>query len=122
PFRFKNHSTGHDNVPTALVQLDDLEFELLTEQLVDIRNAAKGDLRSRQERIDAHEVYDHAALDLLLQDAFDRLIALVCDADALPHAHEIRLLLRENDGAFLVFQVLQQDFDLVAGLEVRHVL
>src|SRR5438034_5791016 len=122
PLVFKDHSTGYHNVPSTLIELDDLELELLTEQLVDVRHATKRDLRSGQERIDAHEVDDHAALDLLLQHVIDRLIVLVSDADALPHAHEIRLLLREHDRAFLVFQVLQQHLDLVAGLEVGHVL
>src|SRR5688572_31988973 len=121
-FAFQDHATRHDDVPAPLVQLDDLELELLAEQLVDVRNATQRDLRAGEERVDTHEVHHDAALDLLLKHAFDRLVVLVSDADALPDAHEIRLLLREDDGAFLVFQMLQQHFDLVAGLEVGHVL
>ena len=34
----EDHAARHDNVPTALVQLDDLELELLAKQLIDIRN------------------------------------------------------------------------------------
>ncbi len=75
-----------------------------------------------QERVDAHQVDHHAALDLLDQGAFDRLVGLVRHADPLPHAHEVGLLLRQDDRAFLVFEVLEQDLDLVAGLEVRVVL
>ena len=75
-----------------------------------------------KERVDAHEVDDHAALDLLDERAFDRLIALVGDADLLPHAHEVGFLLREDDRAFLVLEVLEEHLDFVAGLEVGQVL
>src|SRR6185295_1878565 len=52
----EDHATRDDDVPPALVQLDDLELEFLPEELVDVRHAAERDLRSRQERVDAHEV------------------------------------------------------------------
>ena len=68
----------------ALVELDDLELELLAEQLVDVGHATERDLRSRQERVDAHQVDHHAALDLLDQGAFSRLVGLVGHAVALP--------------------------------------
>src|SRR6476620_4769474 len=45
----EDHSTRDDDVAATLVQLDDLELELLTQQLVDVRNAAQRDLRTRQE-------------------------------------------------------------------------
>src|SRR5262245_31894055 len=44
---FKDHATRHYNVPTSLVQLDDLELEALAEELVDIRYTAQSDLRTR---------------------------------------------------------------------------
>src|SRR5688500_4467735 len=119
---FKNHSAGDDNVSAPLVQLDDLELELLAEQLVDVRDATQGDLRAGEERVDTHEVDDDAALDLLDERALDRLIVLVGETDALPHAHEIRLLLREDDRALLVLEVLEQDLHLVADLEIGEVL
>ncbi len=75
-----------------------------------------------QERVHAHQVDHHAALDLLDQRAFDRLVRLVGHADAFPHAHEVGLLLRQDDRAFLVLEVLEQDLDLVARLEVGEVL
>ena len=92
------------------------------EELVDVRHAPQGDLRAGKKRIDAHEIDDDTALDLLDERAFDGLIVLVREADALPHAHEVRFLLRQNDGAFLIFRMLEQDLDLIAGLEVREVL
>src|SRR3982751_455861 len=121
-FVLQDHTTRNHNVSTSLIELDDLELELLAEQLVDVRNATERDLRPGQERVDAHEVDDHTALDLLDQRALDWLIVLVGETDALPHAHEVRLLLRQDDRAFLILEVLQQDLDLIADLEVREVL
>ena len=40
----------------------------------------------------------------------------------LPHAHEVGLLLRKDDRAFLVLEVLEQDFDFITDLEIREVL
>jgi hypothetical protein len=118
----EDHAARDDDVAATLVELDDLELELLAEQLVDVRDAAKRDLRTREECIDAHEVDDDTTLDLLDERAFDGLVVLVGEANALPHAHEIRLLLREDDRSLLVFQVLEEDFDLVADLEIGEVL
>ena len=115
----EDHAARDDDVAAALVELDDLELELLAEQLVDVRHATERDLRAGEERVDAHEVDDHAALDLLDERAFDRLVGLVRDADLLPHAHEVGFLLRKDDRAFLILEVLEQDFDFVARLEVR---
>src|SRR5262245_5330753 len=88
----EDHAARDDDVAAALVELDDLELVLLTEQLVDVRHAAERDLRAGEERVDAHEVDDDATLDLLDEDAGHRLVGLVRDADALPHAHEVGLL------------------------------
>src|SRR5688572_20442699 len=118
----EDHTTRDDDVAATLVELDDLELVLLAEELVDVRHATQRDLRAGEECVDAHEVDDHATLDLLDERAFDGLIILVGEADALPHAHEVRFLLREDDRSFLVLEVLQQHLDLVTGLEVGKIL
>ena len=118
----EDHSTRDHDVAAALVQLDDLELVLLPEQLINVGHAAQCDLRAGEERVDAHEVHDHATLDLLDQRAFHGLVGLVGDADALPHAHEVGLLLREDDRAFLVLEVLEQHLDLVARLQLGEIL
>ena len=75
-----------------------------------------------QERVDTHEVNHHTALDLLDQGAFDRLIVLIREADLLPHAHEVGFLLREDDCALLILEMLEEDFDFIAGLDRLEVL
>src|SRR6185369_12422079 len=117
-----DHPARDYDVAAALVELDDLELVLLAEQLVDVRHASQRDLRAGEERVDAHEVDDDTALDLLDERAFDRLIVLVSEANALPHAHEVRLLLRENNRALLIFEMLEEDFDFIADLEIGEVL
>src|SRR5688572_10663124 len=118
----EQHAARDDDVAAALVQLDDLELEALAQQLVDVRHAAQRDLAARQEGIDAHQIDDDAALDLLHEGAGNRLVALVCFADPLPDPHEVGLLLRENDRAFLILEMLEEDLDLVAFLEALRVL
>src|SRR2546423_4043934 len=118
PLLLEDHSARDDDVAAALIELDDLEVEGLTEQLVDVRDATQRDLRSGQECIDPHEIDDHAAFDFLDQGTAYWLIVLVGDANALPHTHEVGFLFREDDRSFLVLEVLEQNFDFVSRLEV----
>src|SRR6266566_890824 len=117
----EQHAARHDDVATPFVELDDLELETLAEQLVDVRHATERDLAARQERIHAHEVHDHAALDLLHEGPRDRFIFFVRFPDLLPDAHEVGLLLRQDDGAFLVLEVLEEDLDFVAFFQTLGV-
>jgi hypothetical protein len=75
-----------------------------------------------KERIHSHEIDNDAALDLLDEGSASGLIRLVRNADLLPDAHEVGFLLGEHDGPFLVLEVLEKNFDFVAGLEVGDVL
>src|SRR5687767_15193844 len=50
----QDHAARNDDVPPALVELDDLELERLAEELVDIWDAAQSDLRAGKKCIDAH--------------------------------------------------------------------
>src|SRR6266536_208154 len=119
---FEQDAARDDDVAAALVQLDDLELEALTQQLVDIGYAPQGDLATRQKCVHAHQVDDDATLDLLHERAGHAFILLVRFPDPLPDAHEVGLLLRQDDGAFLVLEVLEKDFDLVAFLETLRIL
>src|SRR5207249_2224146 len=119
---FEQHAAAHHDVAAPLVQLDDLELEALAEQLVDVGHAPQRDLAAGEEGIHAHQVHHHAAFDLLDERARDRLVLLVSFADPFPDPHEIGLLLRENDRAFLIFEMLEEYLDLVPFLERARVL
>src|SRR5882762_14843 len=119
---FEQHAARDDDVAAAFVELDDLELEALAEQLVDIRNAAQRDLTAGQERVHPHQVHDDAALDLFHERPGDALVLFVRFADPLPDAHEVGFLFRKHNRAFLVFEVLEEDFDLVTFLEAPGIL
>ena len=118
----QDHAARNDDVPPTLVELDDLEVVGLPDQVLDVRNPAQSDLRSRQEGIDAHEVDGYAALDLAGQHTLDRHVVLVGFLDLLPDAEEVGLLLGEHDDAIVVFEALEKDLDLTALFELIGVL
>jgi hypothetical protein len=105
----------------ALVELDDLDRDALAEQRIDVLDLAQRDLRSGQERFDAVEIHDDAALDLPDQLAFDDLSVVVSILDAIPDAHEIRALLGEHDESVLVLHLLQEHVDRVADLDAARI-
>src|SRR5881392_1338189 len=119
---FEQHATAHHDVAASLVQLDDLELEALPQELVDVGHAPQGDLAAREERVHPHQVYHHSAFDLLDQRARHRLVLLVGFADPLPDPHEVGLLLREDDRAFLILEMLEEDLDHVPLFERARVL
>src|SRR5262249_42521567 len=107
----------HDDVPPALVQLDDLELHGLSDQGVHVLDLPERDLRSREEGFDAVEIHDDTALDLPDQLAFDQLAVVGGRLDAVPDLDEVRALLRKDDEAVLVLRLLQEDLDLIADLD-----
>ena len=122
PLGLEDHAPRHDDVAATFIQLDDLEFVRLPKQLIDIGHPPQRDLAPRQKRVDTHQVHHNAAFDLLDQRASYRFIAFVCRADLLPHAHEVGFFLRQDDRAVLVLQVLEEDLDFIAGLDLTGVL
>src|SRR5438445_9501343 len=120
--RLEQHAARHADVAATLVELDDLELEALAQQLVDVGYAAQRDLTAGEERVHAHQVHHHAALDLLHERPAHRLVLLMGLADPFPDPHEVGLLLRQDHRAFLVLEVLEADLDLVSFLERVRVL
>src|SRR2546425_776280 len=119
---FEQHATAHHDVAASLVQLDDLELEALAQELVDVGHAPQGDLAAGEERIHAQQVHHYAAFDLLHERARHRLVLLVGFADPLPDPHEVGLLLREDDRAFLILEMLEEHLDHVPFFERARVL
>src|SRR2546422_586609 len=118
---FEQHATAHHDVAASLVQLDDLELEALAQELVDVGHAPQGDLAAREERVHPHQVYHHSAFDLLHERARHRLVLLVGFADPLPDPHEVGLLLREDNRAFLILEMLEEHLDDVPFFERARV-
>jgi hypothetical protein len=111
-FGLENHAARNHDVPTTLVELDDLELVYLADQVLDVRDASQRDLRTRQEGVYAHQVDGHAALDLAHQRALDWTVRIVGFADLLPDPEEVGLFLGKHDDSVVVLEALEQHFDL----------
>ena len=115
-FLLDQFAAGQDDVLPLLVDLDDLEIVGVADVLGEVLRGEDVDLRGGQEGLDA-DVDQQAAFD----DGFDFAgdgAAFVADGeDAFPVLLELGLLLGEDDHALLVFELLDQDVDLVADLD-----
>ena len=116
-FSRRTRRDEHD-VAALLVELDDLELVGLPDQLVQVADGAKVDLRAGEERLHAAADGDReAALHALADGAFDELVALARGRDLIPHLHLVRFLLGKRDEAVVVLAALDVDVDDVAGLD-----
>src|SRR5262249_27639270 len=98
-----------------------LALDLLADELADVAGAADRDLGGGQE--DGHaDVDEQAALDLAHHLAFDDVLFLVVSDHALPSALAVRLALWHDQHAGLVLDDLQQDLELLAGLQLLGAL
>ena len=111
----------HD-VTAALVELDDFEFEGLSEEVVDVRYPAKRNLRAGKEGVDTHDIYRDTALDLPRQHSFDRLIGLMSFPNLLPDTQEVGLLFRKHDDPVIVLEAFEKNLNLLARLDRVMVL
>ena len=122
PLALEDHPARHDDVAAALVELDDHELVGLADQVLDVGDPSQRDLRAREEGVDAHDVDGHTALDLAGQEPLDRPVVLVRVLDELPDAQEVRLLLRQDNHPVFVLKALEEDFHLLARLDLARVL
>ena len=109
---FENSAAGHDDIAPRLVEFDDLEIELLTQELVEVLDLSNVDLRTGQERFNAKQIDDDATLDAALQPAANGIAGIVGILDLVPHTHEVGFLLGQDNPAFEVLHVLQENLDL----------
>ena len=119
-FLLDQFAARQDDVLALLVDLNDLELVSVADVLGEVLGGEDVNLRGGQKGFDA-DVDDQTAFD----DGFDLAgdgAAFVADGeDAFPVLFELGLLLGEDDHALLVFELLDQDVNLVAdfnGLDV----
>ena len=119
---FNQLTAGEDHVAAVLVNLNDLELKNVAHERGEILGGNHVDLRRRQERLDA-DVDEQPALDDGLDLAGDGAALLADGLDAVPVLFELGLLVRQDDHAFLVFELLDEHINLVAhfhGLGVHE--
>src|SRR5262249_51707991 len=90
-------------------------FDRVVDVVGDVGRAADIDLAGGEEDVDAN-VDQKAALDLARDQAADDVALLVLGDDVLPLLLAFGLAERQDDGAGLVLDGVEQDLDLVAGL------
>jgi hypothetical protein len=121
-FFFENDAAGHDDVAAGLVDLDDLEVEVLTDESVDVRDLTEVDLGTREEGVDAEQVDNHTALDTLGERTAHDFVVFESGVDAVPHAHEVGLLLRKDETSVFIFELFDKHFDFGTDFEGVRVL
>ena len=114
-------AAGQDDVLPLLVDLDDLEIVGVADVLGQVLGHDDVDLGGGQEGFDA-DVDEQAALDDGFDLAGDGAAFVANGEDAFPVLLELGLFLGEDDHALFVFELLDQDVDLVADLDGLDVL
>src|ERR1039457_2390338 len=109
-------AAGQDDVLALLIDLDDLEFVAVADERLEILRRDHVNLRRRQKRLDA-DVDDHPALDDGLDFAHDAAAFVANGKDALPVFLELCFFVREDNGAFLVFELLDEHVNFAADLD-----
>ena len=110
-------AAAEDDVLAVVVDLDDLELVDVTDVFGEVLRRDDVDLRAGQEGLDA-DVDHEAALDDALDLAFDEPAVVEDLDDLVPVLLVGGFLLREDDHALVVLEFLEEDFDLVADLDV----
>ena len=110
-----------DDVPPALVDLQDHALDLLIDVVGDVAGTADVHLAGGQEDVDA-DIDEQAALDLAGDLALDDVALVVLGDHPFPGDDPLRLLARQDDLAGLILHAFEQDLDQVARLGGRLVL
>ena len=115
-FLFDEFAAREDDVLAFLVDLDDLELVGVADVLLEVLRRGDVDLGGGQEGFDA-DVDEEAAFDDRFDFAADGAALVANGEDAFPVLLEFSLLAREDDHAFAVFELFDQDIDFVADLD-----
>ncbi len=108
----------NDNVLEFFVDLDNLEFHSLADEDVIVADGLDVDLRAGEKCLDAEYVNDHTALGAALDVALDDFVVFESGVYAFPRARSACFLVRQDELAFLVFLIFDEDFHGVADLDV----
>ena len=113
---FDQLAARQDDVLALLVDLDHLEFVGVADVTGQVLGRGNIDLRGREERLDA-DVDEQPALDHGFDLAVDRAAFVADGENLIPVFLELGLFLRQDDHAVLVFELFDQNVDLIANLD-----
>mmetsp|Transcript_18126 Transcript_18126/g.28108 ORF Transcript_18126/g.28108 Transcript_18126/m.28108 type:complete len:371 (+) Transcript_18126:91-1203(+) len=112
---FEDRTTGHNDVATTTVHLQNLERLLQTHQWASVTHWAYVNLGTRQEGHGAAKVNCEAAFDATKDCAFNALFVCIGFLEAIPSFFTARHLTGDNRFAAGVFCRAQEDFYFVAN-------
>ena len=108
-----------DDILVFVVDLDDLELHLLVDIHVVVADGLDIDLAAGQEGLDVIEDGDdETAFGAALHVTGDNLLVVISLVDTLPALEDASLLVAEHELAVGVLLTLDEDLDLVSGLQV----
>ena len=114
----KESTTGENDVATTLVELDDLELEVLTKELVQVSYGSKIDLRTWKESLDA-DVDRQTTLYAGYDSTFNQLTSFNSNLETVPNLELDSLVFGEIKEARVGLYVFDINFNLVANADFQ---
>ena len=118
---FNQFAPGQDDIPPLGTDLDDLEIEFLADIAGRVAHRHHVNLRARQEGIHTVQVHNQTAADHALDHSLDNAAFLVIQQHAVPAKLLVRLLLAQNHHSVIVFDLVQQNVQLVAHVDLGKI-
>ena len=120
-FLLDEFAAGKDDIFAIVINFDDFEVVGIADELLEILGWDDIDLGAWKEGFDA-DIDDESAFDDGFDLAFDEAVAVEDGDNFFPILAIGGLFFGENDGAFVVFEATEKDFDFVTDLEVIDVI
>src|SRR5581483_1820434 len=112
-FFFENEALRQHDAMALVIEIDDLQAQMLTDELVEISNRLPANLRGRYEA--AHsEIDQHSAFDDLRDGRFDDFVTIVRFDDFLPGLERTRSPLGEEQRSVHFIDAVNHNLKSVA--------
>src|SRR5678816_3551211 len=108
------------NIRPFTIELDDLRFNLLVPETVEIAHRTDVNLRSRQEGADTIDVNSQATLDAFDYATLDRASILIGFLQIVPRLHAHGISTRQDWQPIRSLHTLDEHFDFIAGLDGHY--
>ena len=118
PVHFQQGPARQDDISAFLVEFEDFELELLSDQLVQIPHGPQIDLGPREKGLDA-EIHRQAPFDPGGNHALDRSPFLKDTPNSLPYTEFFGFLLGEHHHTVGVLDRFEKHLDLISNLGLQ---
>ena len=115
-FFFQNLALREHDAMAFVIEVDHFEAQAFADEFVEVADGLTTDLRCGDEAAHA-EVDQDAALDDLRDRCFDHFVVVVCGDDFFPRLEGTRAAFAQEEGAVLVIDPVDHDFEGVTDFE-----